>query len=104
MEFVISCITERRKLGKALSRLSDDIESLEQAMLSKVTRICDVDIIEFWMVDRPLDYIEVVKKTDKLIEIHCGVSDALSYLPADDSVFLENIKTGLDKVEVLLKS
>ena len=101
MEFSITYISGNRKLGKAYRRIYSEIEKLNQSMVEKLSPLVDVDRVEFWLVDKPLDYIEVVKRASKLIEIHCGVDEKLSYFPSDDTAFLENIKAGLDKVEGL---
>ena len=104
MEFSITYVSGNRRLGKAYRRIYPEIKKLAQYMEEQLSLDANIERVEFWLVDKPLEYIEVVKKTNKLIEIHCGVDEELSYLPPDDLVFLENLKIGIGKVEQVLTS
>jgi len=71
-------------------------------MAEKLVSLVDANRVEFWLVDKPQGYLDVVKRSRELIEIHSGVDESLSYMPIDDSRFLENIKASLSKVETLI--
>lgn len=103
MEFSITYISGNRKLGKAYRRIYPEIEKLNQSMVEKLSPLVDVNRVEFWLVDKPLDYLDVVKRNHELIEIHSGVDESLSYMPIDDAAFVENIKASLSEIETLIK-
>lgn len=103
MKFSITYISGNRRLGKAYRRIYSEIEKLNESMAEELSSVVDVSRVDFWLVDKPLDYLEVVKKTDELIEIHGGIDESLSYAPGDDEALLANIKSSLRGVEALLK-
>lgn len=103
MEFSITYISKNRKLGKSYRRIYSEIEKLNYLMAENISSFVNVNRVEFWLVDKPLDYLQIVKKNGEFIEIHSGVDESLSYSPDDDVVFLKNIKTNLDKTEALLR-
>lgn len=93
MEVSISYVSSNRKVGKAFRRVIDEIKALEKECLGFNLK---VERLELWMVDRPIKYVEVIKKTEKLLEVHFGCDETLTYLPNDDDNFVLFLKEAVD--------
>lgn len=103
MKFSVTYITSNRKLGKAYRRIYAEIQELCRIMEKELPEYSEFERIDLWIVDKPPSYFEITKRNLELFEIHSGIDQSLSFLLADDSKFLDEIKKRLDRVLLELK-
>jgi len=99
MNLFISVISANRKLGKAFTRNNSEIKKIESELKEQMLRKFEVEDFEIWFVDKPQDYLKIMKSNKKLIEIHSGVDQSLSFQPSDDEVFINFIRSVISKLD-----
>ena len=60
--------------------------------------------IELWLTDYPIGSYQILTARADTIEIYFGTQGQLSFLPADDDLFLCAIRDGLDEMENLIRA
>lgn len=90
MYLMISAYTESRKLGKALTRLSDILESLEKKIKSlEIQKPYEGIVIS--LVDEDENYLKEIPSKDHIHYVDVGISPKLTFLPNDDKNFFDYI-------------
>jgi hypothetical protein len=97
---MVSAYTGSRKLGKALTRISDILESLEKKIESLEFQNTPYDGIVISLVDEDENYIKVIPSKDRIHYVDVGISPNLSFLPNDDKKFASYI---YEKVNLVIE-
>jgi len=98
MYLMVSAYTGSRKLGKALTRISDILESLEKKIESLEFQNPPYEGIVISLVDEDENYLKVIPSKDRIHYVDVGISPNLTFLPNDDKKFLSYIYEKVDLV------
>lgn len=100
MYLLISSYTGNRKLGKAITRLSNIFESLEKKIESIDFQKGTYDGMVICLVDEDENFLKEIPTKENVYQVTVGISPNLSLLPHDDKNLFSYI---YKKIEIVLE-
>jgi len=102
MEVSISYISSDRFFGKKFRLNYDEIELLKEHVSCELSSKLKSNEIEIWFVDKPEDYIEIVKNEPQFIELHIGRDLDADFKPSSGISNEEYKKTLRQSINVVI--